>query len=131
MLLKTKNIPVVQSEAKVAGTLRLESTIPSLIQLLSWFNGDPNSTMTSSHQLWDDPVARALYDLGTPAESALKEALERGDGMTRERSAAILILRNTSESRAVLRHHLATEPDGHFKKYIQANLDKMQSNGST
>jgi hypothetical protein len=121
MLLQTKNVPVVQSAAKVAGALRLESTIPSLIQLLNWYNGELNSTMTMSHQLTDDPVARALYDIGAPAEHPLAEVLAGKNQMAKQRAMKILVLRGTPESRAILEKHLLTETDPHFRNYLIAN----------
>jgi hypothetical protein len=124
MLLQTRDVSVVQSEAKVAGALRLESTIPSLIKLLSWFNYDGNTTLSEMSQLKNDPVARALYEIGTPAEPALSEALESKDLETRSRVLDILVLRGTPECRAILRQHLEKEPDSHLKKFIQLNLDK-------
>jgi HEAT repeat protein len=124
MLLETKHVLVVQNEARVAGALRLESTIPSLIQLLSWYNGDLNTTRTTYHQLLDDPVARALYEIGAPAEPALKEALESKDIKTRVRVVNVLVLTNTSESRAILRKHLEKEPSPQLKKSIQLNLNQ-------
>jgi HEAT repeat protein len=122
MLLQTKSVPVVQNEAKVAGALKLESTIPSLIQLLSQFNEDGNSTITAAYELRIDPVARALYEIGTPAEPALIRALESKDIKTRQRVVGILKLTNTSESWAILQSHLAKEPDPHLKEYIQGIL---------
>jgi HEAT repeat protein len=124
MLLQTRDVPVVQSEAKVAGALRLESAIPSLIQLLSWFNYDGNTTLSGMSQLKYDPVARALYEIGGPADPALSEALESNDLETRRRVASILVLRNTPETKTILRKHLDKEPDSHLKNFIQLNLDK-------
>jgi hypothetical protein len=121
MLLQTKNVPVVQSEAKVAGALQLESTIPSLIQLLNWFNFDGNATMTTTLELTGDPVARALYEIGTPAELPLAPILESKNRMAKDRAMSILVLRNTPESRAILEKHLATETDPHFRDYLTAN----------
>lgn len=121
MLLQTKNVPVVQSEAKVAGALQLESTIPSLIQLLNWPNFDLNTTMTSALELTDDPVARALYDIGTAAELPLAPVLESKNRTTRGRAMSILVLRNTPESRSILEKHLATETDPHLRAYLIGN----------
>lgn len=124
MLLQTRDVPVVQSEAKVAGALRLESTIPALIQLLSWFNYDGNITLSGVAQLRYDPVARALYEIGKPAEPALSGALESRDLRTRQRVVDILALRSTPESRAILRQHLEKETDPHLRSFIQLNMDK-------
>ena len=124
MLLQTRDVSVVQSGAKVAGALRLESTIPSLIQLLGWSNYDGNTTLSEISQLRNDPVARALYEIGRPAEPALSNALESKDLETRRRVLDILVLRGTPESKAILRQHLEKESDSHLKKFIQLNLDK-------
>jgi HEAT repeat protein len=124
MLLQTRDVRVVQSEAKVAGALGLESTIPSLIQLLSWFNYEGNVNLNSLSSLRYDPVARALYEIGKPAEPALSEALESTDPQKRGRVIGVLVLRNTPESRVILRQHLDKEPDPHFKNFIELNLDR-------
>jgi HEAT repeat protein len=121
MLLQTKNVPVVQSEAKVAGALQLESTIPSLIQLLNWPNFDLNTTMTSALELTEDPVARALYEIGASAELPLAPVLESKNRKTRERAMSILVLRNTPESRSILEKHLVTETDPHLRAYLIGN----------
>jgi hypothetical protein len=121
MLLQTKNVPVVQSEAKVAGALQLDNTIPSLIQLLNWFNFDGNTTMTSTLQLTDDPVARALYEIGAPAELLLAPILESRNRVAKKRAMRILVLRNTPESRAILEKHLAIETDPRLRDYLTAN----------
>jgi hypothetical protein len=125
MLLQTRDVPVVQSEAKLAGALRLESAIPSLIQLLSWFNEDGNVTLSGESQLKYDPVARALYEIGRPAEPALSDALESKDLRTRQRVLGILVLRGTPETRAILRQHLEKETDPHLRNFIQLNMDKI------
>jgi hypothetical protein len=121
MLLQTKNVPVVQSEAKVAGALQLDSTIPSLIQLLNWFNFDGNATMTTTLELTGDPVARALYEIGAPAELPLAPILESKNRMAKDRAMRILVLRNTPESRAILEKHLAIETDPRLRAYLIGN----------
>jgi hypothetical protein len=121
MLLQTKNVPVVQSEAKIAGALQLESAIPSLIQLLNWFNFDGNTTMTSHFELTDDPVARALYEIGTPAELPLAPILESKNRWAKDRAMRILVLRNTPGSHSILEKHLATETDPGVRAYLIAN----------
>ena len=102
MLLAAKSRPVVQNEARVAGALKLESTIPSLVELLSSPNFDFNTTSYSGSELLDDPVARALFDIGAPAESSVANALYSEDYDTRRRAFGILIKRNTPNSRALL-----------------------------
>ncbi len=98
-----------------------------LIQLLRWFNYDPNVTSTSYYELRTDPVARALYEIGTPAEPALKEALESKDIETRIRVVNILVLTNTLESRVILRQHIEKEPNPQLKKSIQHNLSRLEN----
>lgn len=121
MLLQTNDIRVAQSEAKLAGGLRIVSTIPSLIQLLSGRNYNGDGSLSTRRELENDPIARALYEIGKPALPALREALKSSDRQTRERAEAILILTNTPESRAILKEHLAVEPDGGLRAYLRAN----------
>ena len=121
MLLEARSVQVIQNEARVAGALRIESTIPSLIQLLSSVNFDLNTTMTRGWELRDDPVARALYDMGAPAEQPVADALYSKDREKRNRAAHILVLRNTPRSRALLDTYLHTDIDEPMKAYLNAN----------
>lgn len=122
MLLQTRNMDVVRSEAKLAGALRIETAIPSLIRLLSGPNYEGAGSLSTRRELENDPVARALFDIGKPALPALKEALKSNDRETRGRAAGILVLTNTPETQAILRDHIAVEPDGGLRAYIRGNL---------
>lgn len=118
MLLEARSVPVIQNEARVAGALKNESTIPSLIQLLSSINFDLNTTTTRGWELRDDPVARALYDIGAPAERPVADALYSKNQEKRNRAAGILILRNTPRSRSLLEAYSRTDIDERMKAYL-------------
>lgn len=127
MLLAARNGSVIASEAGLAGALKLESTIPALVDRLTDRIGmETMTTLYRSYQMLDDPVARALYEIGRPALPALAEALRSSNYLQRSRAMSVLVLMDTNESRAVLQAHLAAEPDPHLRQYLQLNLDRQE-----
>jgi hypothetical protein len=121
MLLAAKDLYVVRSEAQLAGELKIEAAIPSLIQLLGGRNRIGGGSINARYELKDDPVARALYEMGEPALPALTNALKSDSREKRERTEAILILMNTSQTRDILGQHLRSEPDAQLRAYLRAN----------
>ncbi len=83
------------------------------------------TTMSMSYELLDDPVARALYEIGSPALPALAEALKSPNYLQRSRAMGVLVLTDTDESQAILRAHLSVEPDPHLRHYLEFNLDQQ------
>ena len=118
---------VVQNEATLAGWLKFNSTIPSLIQLLRYRNYNGGG-LTAQQELWADPIARALFEIGKPALPALAEALNSDSRDVRSRVDDILFLTNTPESRAILEKHLPHEPDGGLHAKISAYLRRHDNN---
>jgi hypothetical protein len=126
MLSAEKNITVMESEAKLAGALKLETTIPALVSLLA--RQIPMSGgMYASAQLLDDPVARALYDIGKPAIPALAEALKSPSRLQRTRAMQVLVLTDSDESQAILQAHVPVEPDESLRRYLRGNLAWQES----
>jgi HEAT repeat protein len=122
MLAEAKDTQVLWSEASVAAKLKILSTIPVLIELLD----QPNlvfeaHTMTRYAELHDDPVGRALYEIGEPTISSLARPLESKRRDTRVRAMRILLLMKTPESRAVLEQYLPKENDADLRRYLIAN----------
>jgi hypothetical protein len=123
LILNSTDIGVVQSEAALAGKLKLVSAVPALIQLLDRPNRrEGTRTFTRAAELYDDPVGRALGDIGNPAVKSLAAPLESTHVATRQRAARILIFINTSESLSVLSQHIGRETDDHLKGYMAASL---------
>ena len=68
---------VVQSEAKLAGSFKIESTIPVLAALLEKPNASENSFTMGRHMgMLDDPVALALYEMRDASVPSINKALE-------------------------------------------------------
>jgi hypothetical protein len=134
LILTSTDIEVVVSEATLAGKLQLVSAVPALVQLLDrpnirggeMANKAYPSTITSRFELRDDPIARALADMGAPAVQALSTPLESIKVATRTRAARILIRINTPESLSLLQQHVGREADSRLKKYIAANLARTK-----
>ncbi len=121
MLQSAPNDAVMESEAKLAGALRLESTIPALVTLLAHPIHMVGGLYVST-QLLNDPVARALYDMGPPALPALAEALKSPNVLQRTRAMEVLLLTNSDRSRAILQAHVPVEPDESLRNYLRGNL---------
>jgi hypothetical protein len=121
MLQSAPNDAVMESEAKLAGALRLESTVPALVSLLC-HPISMVSDMYASHELLDDPVARALYDIGPSALPTLAEALKSSNYLQRSRAMGVLVLTDSDQSRAILQAHLPSEPDAHLREYLRFHL---------
>jgi hypothetical protein len=121
MLQSAPNDAVMESEAKLAGALKLQSTIPALVTLLA--HPIPMSGgLYVSAELLDDPVARALYDIGPPALPALGQALKSPNFEQRSRAMHVLVLTNTDQSRGFLQAHIPVEPDESLRRYLRGSL---------
>ena len=121
LLLTEKNIAVLQNEAKLAGELGLTSAIPALVHLLDSFNYDGNSGLSERYYLMNDPVARALFELGPASVPNLAEALKEGNRDAKLRAGQVLVLMKSPESQAVLSRQLRIDDDPHFRRFLIAN----------
>jgi len=124
MLLLAKDWEVVQSEARLAGALKMESAIPSLVYRLGHDDDDEIDHMhasTRASDLSEHSCAYALYEIGEPALPALTEALKSNSMMFRFRVVQILEEADTPETRAILKRHLVVEPDASLRDYIGAH----------
>jgi hypothetical protein len=124
MLTRAPNDAVMESEAKLAGALKITSTIPELARLLGHPIWDPGGGLTYNHELRGDPVARALYEMGPAAYPALAQALQSSDRGRRARAMGVLVLADNKECRQILRAHLNAERDPLLRHFIAANIDE-------
>jgi hypothetical protein len=123
MLSQAKDLDVVRSEAMLAGKLKLESCIAALITLLDQRNQIEGAhNLKSLHEMRDDPVARALLDIGEPAVPALAQPLESKNGHTRSRAIRILQGINSPKSRELLKQHLPRETAPDLRDLIANGL---------
>ena len=121
MLIHDTDFSVVRNEAELAGLLKLSSTIPAPIRLLNYPQyAIGGGSMSSQMNLTSDPVAKALYEIGEPALPDLVEALKSNSFDVRDRVEAILVLTNTTESRAILKGFLPHEPDPRLRARIES-----------
>jgi hypothetical protein len=117
---------------RLAGQLKLETTIPALIQSLlgrnpvavwaydrPWHGG---STLSEDAKLLNDIVARALADIGDPAVPAVADVLANGDPTQRKRAAWILININTPVARKAMSDRLQIETDPAMKNLLETLL---------
>jgi hypothetical protein len=126
MLAQTPYDIATESEAELAGALKITSTIPELVQLLGRSHPPPPvHNLISERELRDDTIARALYEIGRPAYPALAAALNSPDKEKRARIMSILVLASydhDKEAKQILSDHQSVEPDPHLRDYIAANL---------
>jgi HEAT repeat protein len=131
MLVDNDDFDVMQAETMLAGDLKLETTIHSLVNLLNKpvhsFHSRKSRyiledrTLTRFAELRDDPVARALSEIGEPALPALSVPLESPSVDVRRRAIRILLRIKTPQSRAMLQQRVSKETDVELKKYLAAN----------
>lgn len=124
MLLNASDVRIVWSEASLAGKLKIRTAMPVLIALLDKANlayGRAH-TLSSLSRLDEDPVGRALYDLGPASIQPLGLALQSEHGTVRMRAASVLTLYNNSQAFKLLEDHIDSEPDLDIKRYIKANV---------
>jgi hypothetical protein len=131
MLIENNDFDVMQAETMLAGDLKLDTTIQPLVDLLNKpvhsFHSRKSRyiledrTLSRFAELRDDPVARALSEIGEPALPALSVPLESTSVDLRRRTIRILLRIKTPQSRAMLQRHVPKEPDAELKKYLAAN----------
>lgn len=119
---------------RLAGQLKLETTIPALIQSLVgrnlipvWAYDQPtprSGTFARDARLENDIVARALADIGDPATPAVADVLANGDTrVLRLRAAWILININTPAARKAMSDRLQIETDPGIKQLLEKVLE--------
>lgn len=118
----------------LAGELKIEETIPVLVKLFdpARYGGSALSTMTSRSRLDNDPVAKALVQIGQPAIGPVSGILEDNDKgqYTRMRAALVLYNMNSPEANAALAHDLQTETDPRVRSFIEARLKARKDTSS-
>jgi HEAT repeat protein len=119
---------------RLAGELKIEESIPVLVTLFEPARYSPSaiSTMTSRATFANDPVAKALVQLGQPAIGALSGILENKekDQYTRLRAALVLYNMNSPDADAALAHNLQTETDPRVRSFIEGRLKARKDTSS-
>ena len=125
LLSTEKNLNELRTYAKLAGSLRLQSTISPLCQLLTRPTEDLLSTGIYRYmELQNDPFGYALVQIGSPAVGQVSALLRVQDVETRSRAIRILIKIDTPESRAELREARTTEKDTSMKNIMDGYLSR-------
>lgn len=110
----------------LAGELKIEKTIPVLVTLFdpARYSRSAVSTMTSRTTFANDPVAKALVQLGQPAIGSVSGILEDKDKgqQTRMHAALVLYNMNSPDADAALVHDLQTETDPRVRSFIEGRL---------
>jgi hypothetical protein len=117
---------------RLSGQLKLETTIPALIQSLLgrtfihvWAYDQPSprgGTFARDARLENDIVARALADIGDPTVPSVAEVLANGETRTlRVRAAWILINIDSPTARQAMRQRLQNETDPGIWKLLESS----------
>lgn len=127
-LLGKSTEPVVwKNEIQLAGQLRLIEAIPQLVSLLYQDNTGGPVTLSRVMRMENDPVGKALVEIGDPSVPAVANALGSSDRGTRFRAALVLININSASAQLRLQEHVQRESDPGLKSLIEKSLVKDPS----
>ena len=119
---------------RLAGELKIEESIPVLVTLFEPARYGPSaiSTMTSRTTFANDPVAKALVELGQPAIDPVSGILEdkNKDQYTRMRAALVLYNMNSPQADTALAQDLQTETDARTRSFIESRLKARKDTSS-
>jgi hypothetical protein len=122
------------NSVRLAGELKIEESIPVLVSLFEPIVYGPSalSTMSSRATLANDPVAKALVQVGQPAIGPVSGILENKekDQYTRLRAALVLYNMNSPDADAALAHDLQTETDPRVRSFIERRLKARKDTSS-
>jgi HEAT repeat protein len=119
------------NSVRLAGELKIEESIPVLVTLFDPARYSPSavSTRTSRTTFANDPVAKALVQLGEPAIGPVSSILEdkNKDQYTRLRAALVLYNMKSPDADTALVQDLQTETDPRVRSFIEARLKGRQA----
>ncbi len=126
LLSDTKDWPTRSLLAKLAGALRLESTVSQLCVLMTFSPPFVASTGIYRYmELKDDPVAAALAQIGNPSVPQVSLLLRNGNPETRSRAIRVLMKINSPLSRNALQQASSGERDPGNKAMIDGYLKHL------
>jgi hypothetical protein len=96
--------------------------VPILTELLRKDNKGIATSFGAAATLYDDPVAKALSEIGEPATDSVAGLFADGDAPTRRRAAIVLSNIGTPNAREALLRQIDREPDPDLE-----NIDEEQS----
>jgi hypothetical protein len=99
--------------------------IPVLVrQIENPYTKDTVFSFGMASRLSDDPVGRALVDIGESAVDAVGQLFRDSERSTRWRAALVLANMNSLNGDGVLESRLTDEKDRAVKRYIQSRLEE-------
>jgi hypothetical protein len=108
---------------QLAGTFRVEATIPALIGEINCASA-AGSTLHSNYVLDSLPCAKALFQIGDPAIPALSKVLADRSSKNAWLAYRALALIDSPRSLGVLRDYLAHDPNPEPKPEIEDALQR-------
>jgi len=97
------------SSLELTANLKIVEAVPTLTELLRKDNTGIVTSFGAHSILYDDPVAKALSEVGEPATQPVAKLFEDGDAPTRRRAAIVLGNIGTPNARAALVRQIPLE----------------------
>jgi HEAT repeat protein len=111
------------SSLQLTADLKIVEAVPVLAELLRNDNQGVVTSFGAHAILYDDPVAKALSEIGDPAVQSVAKLFEDGDAPTRRRAAVVLSNIGSPAARESLRRQIDNEPDPELKAFMQSKVN--------
>jgi hypothetical protein len=99
--------------------------VPILTELLRKDNKGIATSFGAAATLYDDPVAKALSEIGEPATDSVAGLFADGDAPTRRRAAIVLSNIGTPNAREGLLRQIDREPDPNLKTFMKSKVASL------
>jgi hypothetical protein len=117
------NLQLWITSLQLTTDLKIVEAVPVLTGLLRYDNKGIPTSLGAAARLYDDPVAKALSEIGEPATDLVAGLFQNGDPPTRRRAAIVLSNIGTVKAREALRLQIEKEPDPEIKAFIQSKAN--------
>jgi hypothetical protein len=111
------------SSLDLTADLKVAEAVPILTELLRKDNRGIPTNFGAAARLYDDPVAKALSEIGEPATNSVAKLFQDGDAPTRRRAATVLSNIGSPSAREAIRHQIDNEPDPGLKAFMQSKIN--------
>jgi HEAT repeat protein len=110
------------SSLELTANLKVVEAVPLLTELLKKDNRGIATSFGAAERMYDDPVAKALSEIGDPATQPVARLFSSGDLATRRRATIVLWNIGTPLSRKSLLDQIEREPDQELRSFMQSGV---------
>jgi HEAT repeat protein len=110
------------STLELTADLKIAEAVPVLTELLRKDNKGIATSFGAAATLYDDPVAKALSEIGEPAMDSVAGLFQNGDPPTRRRAAIVLSNIGTPNAREAILRQIDREPDPDLKAFMKGKV---------